>query len=119
MINFTLIVQALHFCIAWMMLKRFLWPQLLARYDAYKNRLIALEQDVVKAEQRVRLQQEQLTAEWAKIGQTCRRLVGHEKDKQLPLLIEPVELAPVPTAAELAGQVKPVAAALTRKMLDA
>lgn len=116
MINCTLLIQALHFGVAWFLLQRFLWPYLLAAYDAQKNSLERLEYDVQKEQQKARLEQERLTAEWSRIAQTCKRTAYLELEEK-PFVIKQA-VVEQPSEQMIQQQAQEAANILVKKVLD-
>ena len=118
MINCTLVIQAVHFGVIWLLLQRFLWPQLLAAYDAQSNSLQQLGNAVQKGQQNVRLAQEHVAAEWSRIAQACRRAAYNEAVEKPFVVIQPT-LQPQPSEQELRQQIDRAVDALVKKVLDA
>lgn len=119
MINSTLIAQIIHFFIAWWMLRRFMWPQLLTAYEAHTQKQLMLEHEVKLAEERVREQKERLDAEWSTVRRTCRRMLAPVQEQPSILAVPPLEL-PQPLDADIVDTLAQKSAqALTSKVLDA
>lgn len=119
MINSTLIAQIIHFFIAWWLLRRFLWPQLLAAYEAHVNKQLVLEQHVQNAQLRVQQQKERLAADWKAVRRTCRRMLAPIKERPSVLAVHPLEL-PQPLAPDtLLPLADATAAIVAKKVLDA
>lgn len=115
LVNSTFIVQIVHFGIAWGLMRLFLWPRLLAAYDAAQESERQLHADVQIAQEQLEISQDQIESEWATIAQQCRaaaQVPEHEERFVLPEM----ELPPMPNESALKKQVEQAAQEIVQRI---